>query len=186
MPNFGYMERVINLFGEVGKEITAKKFIAELTKFGTGEPIEVNIHSEGGNVYEALSIYDYLQTVSGSKYQFDATVNGMAASAATIIAIALKAKIGANSYFLIHNAYSPAGDTSNGVVLTIEDINKKLVGIYSSYTGLPESEIKAMMAAETMMDAQSAVEMKFCTGVTEGMAIAANLKDIDNWKGGGR
>jgi len=51
------MERVINLFGEVGKEITAKKFIAELKRLGSGEPIEVNIYSEGGSVYEALAIY---------------------------------------------------------------------------------------------------------------------------------
>jgi ATP-dependent protease ClpP protease subunit len=177
------MDRTINLIGEVGREITAKKFIDALTKLGSGDPIEVNISSEGGSVFEALNIYDYLQTVSGQKFVFDANVTGMAASAGTIIAIALKAKIGANSYFMIHNAYTEELNPSTGKMALIDDINRKLVGIYTKHTGKSEAEIVAMMQAETMMDAQAAVEMGFCTGIGQVMAIAANLKGVEDWKG---
>jgi ATP-dependent protease ClpP protease subunit len=177
------MDRTINLIGEVGSQITAKKFIDAITKLGSGEPIEVNISSEGGSVFEALNIYDYLQTTSGQKFVFDANVTGMAASAGTIIAIALKAKIGANSYFMIHNAYTEELNPSTGKMALIDDINTKLLGIYTKYTGKPEAEIKQMMDAETMMDAHAAVEMGFCTGIGQTMAIAANLKGVEEWKG---
>lgn len=177
------MERVINLFGEVGKEITAKKFIAELKRLGSGEPIEVNIYSEGGSVYEALAIYDYVATTSGSNYKFNATVNGLAASAGTIIALALGAKMGANAYFMIHNAYSPEKDPSSGTLMTIDDLNKKLAAIYSRHTGKPLAEIVEMMEAETMMDALTAKAMGFTKEVSEAMAIAANMTGIEDWKG---
>jgi ATP-dependent protease ClpP protease subunit len=101
------MERVINVMGDIGSDITSKMFIEQLQAYGYSLPITVNINSNGGSLVDAFSIYDYLQTPSGKNYKFEANIVGMAASAATVIALACNAKIGENSGFLIHDAYYP-------------------------------------------------------------------------------
>jgi ATP-dependent protease ClpP protease subunit len=176
----------INLFEDIVSGLTSKKFIAELNKAGVNEDIIVNINSDGGSLLEAFSIYDYLNSEQGQRYKISGKIFGMAASAATIIAIACKAKIGDNSYFMIHDAYMPEKDPNTGETVLLEDMNSKIANIYAKATGMGVEKIRQMMKAETFMDAASAVEMKFCTGVVEGLAIAAIAakanKSIHDWK----
>lgn len=174
----------INIFEDIVGGVTAKKFIAELSKVGVNEDIIVNINSDGGSLLEAFAIYDYLNSEQGQRYKIQGKIFGMAASAATIIAIACKAKIGGNSYFMIHDAYMPEKDPTTGEVVLLEDMNTKIANIYSKATGLSVDKVRQMMKAETYIDAYSAVEMKFCSGIIEGVqAIAAKAnQNIHKWK----
>jgi ATP-dependent protease ClpP protease subunit len=177
------MERVINVMGDIGSDITSKMFIEQLQAYGYSLPITVNINSNGGSLVDAFSIYDYLQTPSGKNYKFEANIVGMAASAATVIALACNAKIGENSGFLIHDAYYPEYDPNTGELVILETMNARLASIYNVHTGLEINRVRALMKAETFMDADGALELGFVKGINTQVRIAAKAVDqIAEWK----
>lgn len=177
------MERVINVMGDIGTDITSKMFIEQLQAYGYSLPITVNINSNGGSLVDAFSIYDYLQTPSGKNYKFEANIVGMAASAATVIALACNAKIGENSGFLIHDAYYPEYDPNTGELVILETMNARLASIYNAHTGLEINRVRALMRAETFMDADGAMELGFVKGINTQVRIAAKAIDqIAEWR----
>ena len=177
------MERVINVMGDIGTDITSKMFIEQLQAYGYSLPITVNINSNGGSLVDAFSIYDYLQTPSGKNYKFEANIVGMAASAATVIALACNAKIGENSGFLIHDAYYPEYDPNTGELVILETMNARLASIYNVHTGLEINRVRALMKAETFMDADGAMELGFVKGINTQVRIAAKAIDqIAEWR----
>lgn len=178
------MVREINLFEDIVAGYTAINFINQLNQLGSGLPITVNINSGGGSLLEAFAIYDYLNSPSGKKYTIEGHVYGLAASAATPIAIACNALIGDNAYFMIHDAYMPERDMTTGEIVLVEDMNVKLAKIYSAKTGLEYGKVREMMKVETFMDSKAAVDLGFCKGYVKGLAIAAkSLQAITAWKG---
>ena len=183
MLNFGVMERVINVIGDIGTDINSKMFIEKLQGYGYSAPITVNINSNGGSLVDAFAIYDYLQTPTGQRYSFEANIVGMAASAATVIALACGARIGENSAFFIHDAYYPEYDPNTGEQVILETMNNRLANIYNAHTGLEVNEIRALMKAETFMDAEGAMELGFVKGINTQIRIAANAEYVVNeWK----
>jgi ATP-dependent protease ClpP protease subunit len=177
------MERVINVMGDIGSDITSKMFIEQLQAYGYSLPITVNINSNGGSLVDAFSIYDYLQTPSGKNYKFEANIVGMAASAATVIALACNAKIGENSGFLIHDAYYPEYDPNTGELVILETMNARLASLYCLHTGMEVNRVRALMKAETFMDADGAMELGFVKGINTQVRIAAKAVDqIAEWK----
>ena len=169
--------------GDIGSDITSKMFIEQLQAYGYSLPITVNINSNGGSLVDAFSIYDYLQTPSGKNYKFEANIVGMAASAATVIALACNAKIGENSGFLIHDAYYPEYDPNTGELVILETMNARLASLYCLHTGLDVNRVRALMKAETFMDADGAMELGFVKGINTQVRIAAKAVDqIAEWK----
>jgi ATP-dependent protease ClpP protease subunit len=177
------MERVINVIGDIGTDIDSKMFIEKLQGYGYSAPITVNINSNGGSLVDAFAIYDYLQTPTGQRYSFEANIIGMAASAATVIALACGANIGENSAFFIHDAYYPEYDPNTGELVILETMNNRLANIYNAHTGLDVNKIRALMKAETFMDAEGALELGFVKGINTQIRIAANAENaINEWK----
>jgi len=177
------MERVINVIGDIGTDINSKVFIEKLQGYGYVSPITVNINSNGGSLVDAFAIYDYLQTPTGKKYRFEANIVGMAASAATVIALACGAKIGENSGFFIHEAYYPEYDPNTGERVILETMNTRLANVYNAHTGIEVNKLRAMMKAETFMDAEGAYELGFVKGINTQLRIAANAEDaVNEWK----
>jgi ATP-dependent protease ClpP protease subunit len=96
--------------------------------------IIVKIHSLGGSVDHALAIHDVLKDHSAN---VDTQVNGMCASAATIIAMAgTKRKMSKNSLYLIHKCSSWCWGNENEMEAEIESqrtVNKRILSIYKEY-----------------------------------------------------
>ena len=165
--------------------IDAKSFIDEVKTSGYKD-IELTINSGGGSVFDALAIYDFLKN---SNYTVNVKIEGLAASAATIIALAgdNKPVMTENSFFMIHNAWMPvvsmSGMNSDEIREYTEElekqaelmdkINLKLAKIYSNTTGVELSEIQSMMANETWLTAEEAKEYNFIGEIEGAMAIAA-------------
>ena len=165
--------------------IDAKSFIDEVKASGYKD-IELTINSGGGSVFDALAIYDFLKN---SNYTVNVKIEGLAASAATIIALAgdKKPVMTENSFFMIHNAWMPivsmSGMNSDEIREYTEElekqaelmdkINLKLAKIYSNTTGVELSEIQSMMANETWLTAEEAKEYNFIGEIEGAMAIAA-------------
>ncbi len=159
------------LYGDIsetswwGDEITPKLFDSDLAALGDVDEICVRINSGGGDVFAANAIYTRLKD---HKAHITVKIDGWAASAATIIAMAGDViKIPANGVFMIHNpqmgvrGYYEAEDF---VKLSEElaVIKQSIINAYCLKTGKDESEISALMDKETWLDGKQAVESGFC------------------------
>lgn len=180
-----YIDQEIGSFG-----ISAKGFIDEVKSMNPAA-IHLVINSGGGSVFDALAIYDFLTT---SRFRVTVEIQGLAASAATIIALAGDARpvMTSNSFFMIHNPFITMGDLD---VFEAEDLRKyakdmentadlldriteKLVNIYADATGLNKVDIQNMMDETTWMDAQQALELGFLSDI-KGAAKVAAFMSVD-------
>ena len=176
----------ISIDEEIGSfGIDAKSFIDEVKVSGSKD-IELTINSGGGSVFDALAIYDFLKN---SSYNVSVKIEGLAASAATIIALSGSELpvMSENSFFMIHNAWMPVvsmeGMNSDEIrdykeelekqAELMDKINLKLAKIYANSTGLELSTIQDMMKAETWLTAEEAKEYNFIGSIESAMAIAA-------------
>lgn len=166
--------------------ITSKDFIERVESAGS-KKIKLVIDSPGGSVFDAFAIYDFLTT--SNKYETTVEIRGMAASAASILALAGKElpTMTENSFIMIHNPFltivdmdyfdaeklrDKAAEALSAAEL-LDTVKDKLINIYSKRTGLNRDELSAMLDAETWITSEEALEMGFISSITEPIAIAA-------------
>ena len=99
-------DNVVTMFGVIGEDfwsgggITAKTVTAQLRAIGD-RPVEVQVNSPGGDMFEGIAIYNVLREHS---QPVTIKIMGMAASAASVIAMAGDTvEIGAASFLMIQN-----------------------------------------------------------------------------------
>ncbi|WP_083919308.1 head maturation protease, ClpP-related [Methylosinus sp. LW4] len=143
----------ILLYDEIGYwGVTAKDFIAQLGSISSPS-IRVRINSPGGDVFDGLAIYNALKQHPG---EISCVVEGLAASAASFIALAGKRCVMAeNSLMMCHCAWgfsigNKADMMETAVIL--EKIDAQLAGVYAAKTGKSPGECLAMMAGEGKND----------------------------------
>lgn len=129
---------------------------------GPNDDVEVDIASNGGDVFAASEIYTMLKN-----YQGNVTVNvqGLAASAASVIAMAGdKVSISPTAQIMIHKAWSGiqgnADDLSHESNV-LDSIDQSIVAAYVAKTGMDADDVLQLMANETWMTAQDAVDKGF-------------------------
>lgn len=133
-----------------------------LDSAGPNDDVEVDIASNGGDVFAASEIYTMLKN-----YQGNVTVNvqGLAASAASVIAMAGdKVSISPTAQIMIHKAWSGiqgnADDLSHESNV-LDSIDQSIVAAYVAKTGMDADDVLQLMANETWMTAQEAVDKGF-------------------------
>ena len=129
------MNNDLYLIGEVGWEITLDSVINQVRETNQDEPLNVHIHSQGGQVYDGLAIYNYLKSLP---QQVNTISSGLVASIASVIFLAgdkETRKINNLDSFLIHlpsgGSWGNAQDLEK-TATELRDIEEKLV--YSAYT----------------------------------------------------
>jgi ATP-dependent protease ClpP protease subunit len=160
-------DNVITMFDMIGEDfwsgggVTAKKVAAQLRAIGD-RPVTVQINSPGGDMFEGIAIYNVLR-----EHPQDITVQvmGMAASAASIIAMAgNQIEIGAAAFFMIHNCWVLGfGNRQDFVELAswLEPFDVAMRDVYAARTGLKADDIAKMMDAETWLSGSVAVDKGF-------------------------
>jgi len=163
---------VISEYSWMDDDITPKKFKQDLYANGKGGPVKVRIDSPGGDVIAASVIRTIM-----SEYPGDITVqiDGMAASAAVIIAIsASKVQIMDSAYMMIHDpavvVFLAALDieTLKSLHDNLQSIKAGIIPAYAQRTGLSENQISNMMTRETWMSAREAVDYHFADEIITG------------------
>ncbi|HZR66606.1 MAG TPA: head maturation protease, ClpP-related [Terriglobales bacterium] len=148
-----------------GSGITASAVAAKLDD-KTFKAIHLHINSPGGDPFEATAILNLLK---GTGKPINVTVDGLAASAASILAMAGDTiEMGEGSMFMIHAASSIAlGNAGELRKLadTLDKVSNTMAETYAARTGLPVAEITALMNAETWMDAKEAVAKGFADSI---------------------
>lgn len=148
-----------------GEACTSPRTVSKLIQQANGDDLTVKINSGGGNVFAASEIYTELK---GYKGNVRIQVQGLAASAASVIAMAGYCEMSPTALMMVHNVSSSAsGDyrvmEHQGDVL--KTANKTIAAAYVAKTGMSEAEALAMMDEETWIDAEKAVELKLADGV---------------------
>lgn len=123
------------------------------------ETIEVEINSGGGSVFAGSEIYTALKNHKG---QVNVNIVGLAASAASVIAMAGKTvKMSPTAQFMVHNV-SAQGEGDYRDMQHMADIlktaNETIASAYILKTGKSKDEILAMMDKETWLTAEKAKE----------------------------
>ena len=142
-----------------GIDAASPKSVRAALAAGNGEPAEVEINSGGGEIFAASEIYTELKNYSGG---VKIKIVGLAASAASVIAMAGESEMAATGMMMIHNVQSWASGDYRDMEHTgdiLRQANKAIASAYIDKTGMSESDALALMDAETWITAERAVEM---------------------------
>lgn len=146
-----------------GDEVTPRSFAEDLENLG-GKDVTVRINSGGGDVFAAHAIHNQLVAYKG---RVTVVIDGLAASAATIIAVAGDRIImPANALFMIHNPAIGLSDYYGAEELlkaaeALNTIKGSIVAAYRKRCKASAEELAAMMDAETWMGAAECLEKGF-------------------------
>lgn len=126
----------------------------------------VNIASGGGDVFAASEIYTNLRS---SNKNVVVNIQGLAASAASVIAMAGNTiNISPTAQIMIHQASVGMEGNANDMSHTagvLSSIDQSIASAYEQKTGLDSSELLNMMAQETWLTAQMAVDKGFADNI---------------------
>ena len=166
----------ISILDEIGMwGVSSKEFIAELKQYA-GQAITLTINSPGGSVFDALAIYNALRNSGG---EVTTKVMGVAASAASLIFMAGDKRVmPENTFLMIHNPMTGAygnADEMRDIADVLDKIAASLIGTYVNRSGLGEAEVKALLDAETWLNAADSVAQGFATDMEAEMKIAASF-----------
>src|SRR5690606_4620718 len=122
-------------------------------------PLHVKINSPGGDVFDGIAIYNMLADYNGP---VTVTVDGLAASAASFIAMAgSTVQMNRAAQMMIHDAsgfaFGNAADMRAMAALRAQ-VSDTAAGIYAARTGRPVDELRDAMLTETWYTAQAAVD----------------------------
>ena len=164
--------RVLSINGPIAEEswfdddVTPALFKDELNA-GDGD-ITVWINSPGGDCVAAAQIYNMLVDYSGN---VTVKIDGMAASAASVIAMAgNEVLMSPVSMLMIHNPATIAMGDHNEMQKAIDmlsEVKESIMNAYAIKTGLSRAKLSHLMESETWMNANKAVELGFADGVLE-------------------
>lgn len=161
------------IFGEIGgaEGVTAEAVREKLRN--AVRDITVHINSGGGDFFEGVAIHNALREHRSVRV----VVDGLAASAASIIAMAgTKIEMAAGAFMMIHNAWGAvvgSADDMRAAAALFDSISREIADIYAKRTGIDHARVASLMAAETWLNADEAIKLRFADGRTQTPAVFA-------------
>ncbi len=158
----------INIYTEIASytEGAADYLSKKIDGLKDVKQIDVYINSPGGEVFEGLAIYNSLKR---HKAKVVTHCDGMAASIASVIFLAGEERVMCEASFLmIHNAWGVSCGNAAEMRKYADDLEKVTqasIEIYKANSTLSEEEIKELMAKETILYSDEALEYGFATKV---------------------
>ena len=172
IPAAGNTPPELLLYGAISSQqswwedrVTPGKFNEELAALGDVSEIIVRINSGGGDVFAANAIFTRLKDCSA---KITVKIDGWAASAATIIAMAGDTiKIAKNGVFMIHDPAMTVWDTCTAedfekMAEELKVIKQSIVNTYAMKSGRDAQDIEQLMSVETWWTGEDAVSNGFC------------------------
>lgn len=144
----------------------------QLNSVQDGEDVKIVVDSPGGDFYEMVSIFNIIRSFARDKtHKIETYIRGMAASAASMIALAAKSgnsenkiTVEDNSIYMIHNCWTfEIGDhrvmeKTAKETLRIDELQRD---IYARQTGKSRVKLSEMMDEDTWLYGQEIVDEGF-------------------------
>ena len=175
----GKKPAVLALDEEIGFWGTqAKDFRAQLDAV-EGNELVVEINSVGGDVMAGLGIYNMLRNWAKDGKTVTSRVTGVAASIASIIALAGdKREMPKNTFAMVHQASTFAVGTADDMrdaADTLDKVDGSLRGIYMDRMGVDEAKAKEIMAKDTWLTADESMDLGFATALIDDIKATAKF-----------
>ncbi len=152
----------------LGYDAVSPKKVETILSDSTGE-IELDVASGGGDVFAASEIYTMIKNYPG---KVTVNIQGLAASAASVISMAGDViNMSPTAQMMIHKAWTVTMGNSDDLEHDSKMMNstdQSIVNAYEAKTGLNRDEILKMMADETWMTAQEAIDKGFADAISTG------------------
>jgi ATP-dependent Clp protease protease subunit len=171
----------IAIYDEIGHwGVTAKDFRDALEALGPVDTINLRINSPGGEVFDGIAVHNML---ARSKATVNVTVDGLAASIASLIAMAGdQVTMPENAMMMVHDpsgiVMGTAADMQD-MADALDKISTAMAATYARKTGQTPEAIAQIMDAETWLTAAEAKELGFADEVTPPARISARF-DVQN------
>lgn len=173
------------LYGTIGSDewwddICDKTFKEDIANLGEVENINLHINSPGGSVFAAVAIAN---TLKNHKAKVTAYIDGLAASAATIITSACDiVKMPKNALFMIHNPLTWAYGNKQELEKTGILLDKVKDSILETYLAKAKDktkeELSALMDEEKWFNAEEAKEYGFIDEIVGEMEKPQNVNNL--------
>lgn len=151
--------------------IGAKQFAEQLAGI-TAKTIHLRINSPGGDVFAARSM---VTAIRGHQAKVIAHIDGLAASAASFVALAAaEVEMTQGALLMIHKAWTIAYGNSDdflAIAALLEKIDASIVTDYERKTKQTRDQLKAWMVDETWFTADEAKAVGFIDRVFDGTPV---------------
>ncbi len=155
--------------------VSASSFVKELKELEkTCTKINVRINSNGGSVYEGIAIFN---AIRNSKCEIDIYIDGIAASMASVIAMAGK-KVYMSKYarLMTHKPSGGAWGTAEelrAVADQIDDCESILSDMYVSKTGMSKKKVaeELLNGKNVYLSADKALKLGLIDGIYDGPEV---------------
>lgn len=168
----------VDIYDEIGFWGTNAAMFARQWKEieASSKRIDVHISSPGGNLFDALTIYNLIQQ---SEKPVTIYVDGLAASSASLIAMAGKeTRMAENALMMLHNPYTVTiGNKAEheSAIQVLEAATKATIVAYARKSGKTDDEIAAILDEETWYGATEAKDAGFVDKVIKAVPMAAKF-----------
>lgn len=163
----------ISIYDVIGEDYwsgggwTAKRLAGTLRAIGKKD-VTVAINSPGGDVFEGIAMYNLLREHPA---QVSVKVTGLAASAASIIAMAGDTvAMGRGAFLMIHNAWGVVVGNRHDMTAAAEmlaPIDDALAEIYVARTGQEKPDVVKMLDDETWLHGAQAIDLGFADALMD-------------------
>jgi len=184
----------INIYGDIVPFKISDEFEYDLHSLNAdlksltiseNETLTINIHTCGGDVETGFGIYNILQRFKKeNKINLITRIDGYCASIGTVIFLAGDKRIGNefNSPF-VHDAWTISAGNGKELIKIgneLEAVNNRIAKLYSERTNLDFEKAKDLMANETWISPQDALEYNFYTEIENNVNARLILNSIKN------
>jgi len=167
------MDELISEMGRIfGAQAAAEGTITgELTNFteNAADTLEIVIHSPGGSVLDGYTLYHEINALRARGVFVTATINSLAASMASVIAMACdEIRMVPQGRMMIHEVQQGVrggADELAAAAQLCDSMSNEIADIYAAKTGKTSSEMRALMKKETWMNAKEALAAGFIDAV---------------------
>jgi ATP-dependent Clp endopeptidase proteolytic subunit ClpP len=157
--------------------VSAKNVRRRLKESAKAKLIKLRIHSDGGDIFDAQAIYSDLQAHPA---RVEAEITGLAASAATLVAMAADhISIAEGAWFMIHNPWGGTMGEAEDLEAWAQVLRKAtgtFADVYAARSGQSKDKVLELMAAETWMTAKEAKALGFVDQVVPARAKSGSAK----------
>lgn len=159
-------EATIYLYDEIGWfGIKSEQFIKDLNAL-TAKTVHIRVNSPGGDVFDGTAIFN---AIKQHKARTVVHIDGLAASIASVIALAgSEVLMSENAFLMIHDPWSIVignADAMRDEAELLDKVGGTIAKVYMDKSGKRAEEINELMASETWMTGQEAMDMGFIDGL---------------------
>lgn len=170
------------IYDWIGWSYTSAKNVKNALNDAKGESVTLKINSPGGSVFAASEIYTELRNYKG---EVNIEIVGLAASAASVIAMAGKSKMSPTAQLMVHNVSTYASGDYRDMEHTAEilkNANDTIANAYISKSGMSRDNALELMNKESWLTAAKAKELGLIDEIMFEDSNNLGLKGLNNFK----